>query len=204
MQPPSELPSPEHYANIEEYIRDRLSIAERPLSPSGIADEYSAGNIHARKELSRLCQEGVVDRVSRGQYTLSDSSDSSGSVTSHGNSHGIDGDTTAVTDVDTNDKPSDTTQSYKSTADMYPLQTNNTDENSNLEVTPESDTTPGIGLPMNPKKLGILIAIALVLWLVSRSLKTNSSQQNQSQTESNRDSDSTEPDDLDGGLIQND
>ena len=103
MDSPTQLPSPEHYSNAEEYIRDRLSIADRPLSPSGLADEYECGNIHMRKELSRLSNEGVVERVSRGQYTLSETSESSESVMSHDESHGRDGNPTSNTDENTND-----------------------------------------------------------------------------------------------------
>lgn len=206
MDSPTQLPSPEHYSNAEEYIRDRLSVADRPLSPSGLADEYECGNIHMRKELSRLSNEGVVERVSRGQYTLSETSESSESVMSHGESHGRDGNPTSNTDENTNDNQRETTLSRQSTAELYQRQYNqsgdDTNDDTNVEVTTESDSTPMLGLPMNPNQLGVIIVIVLVLWVVSRRFSGSSTQQSDSQSDSQTDSQTDSQSQPTKGLIQ--
>lgn len=174
-------------------------MTDRPLSPSAISDIYDCTNVHARKSLAELVDEGAIDRVSRGQYVSN--TDESRSST---------GDTTETTVATTNEQPAndqeEPTKSYKSTADLYQRQYDVQDNDTSVEVTPESDATPAVGLPMEPKKLLVVLVVAGVILFVYGQLSSDSTSDNQSNSvsESEPEPNSLESDDIEGGLLQND
>lgn len=55
-----------------DFITERLSEADSPLSPSEMAEEYGCSNGHVRNILQDLLDEGVVKRPRRGKYVLAD------------------------------------------------------------------------------------------------------------------------------------
>jgi len=62
---------PGYYENAREYALDRLD-EDEPTSPAELSEGYGCTGDHARKTLAELADEGVVERVSRGNYTLDD------------------------------------------------------------------------------------------------------------------------------------
>lgn len=193
MNAPDEIPDPEYYKNVGEYITDRLQVADRPLSPSALADEYDCGNVHARKTLSELADTGDVERVSRGQYVAAD------------NSRRTTGDTLQLQADNTNDEATtdqrETTQSRKSTAELYQRQYEQTGDDTNVEVTTDQQATSVSRLPMEPKTLLVLIVISLVLWASYRRMSGSESESN-SQDDQQSESNSESSPDTQGGLIQ--
>lgn len=200
MNIPDEIPDPEYYKNVGEYITDRLQVADRPLSPSALADEYECGNVHARKTLSKLADTGDVERVSRGQYVAAD------------NSRRTTGDTLQLQADNTNDEATtdqrETTQSRKSTAELYQRQYNQynqSGDDTNVEVTTDQQATSMPRLPMEPKTLLVLIVIVLVLWASYRRMSGSGSGSESNSQEDQPNTQQTESDssaDTQGGLIQ--
>lgn len=51
-----------------DFIEYRLQEADSPMSPAELADEYGCTNGHIRNMLTDMLDDGVVERVGRGQY----------------------------------------------------------------------------------------------------------------------------------------
>jgi hypothetical protein len=151
---------PGYYENAREYALDRLDENE-PTSPAELSEEYGCTGDHARKTLAELADEGVVERVSRGNYTLD------GAV--EAGKDALDG--AADTAADALDQLGD-------------------GDNSGGDA-----DAPAAPLPMEPKKLAKILAVALVLWLVYRRLSDGGTD------DANAADVEDDGDDLDGGLI---
>lgn len=170
----SDAPShPGYYDNAQDYVLDHLDPRE-PQSPAELAEEYGCVGDHMRKTLAELADSGEVERASRGQYVLPEE----GTSTSPGEDMGnVDGDST-VPDPET-----------ASTAELYQQQHTQDDVDEEREISeddaesdPEivdvddSDSTgveeaaPAAALPMDPMTLGMILAVALGVWLVYRNL----------------------------------
>lgn len=62
-------------SNAQEFVKQRLDEAEKPLSPIGLANEYDCTRSHMASEISQLVEAGDVKRVGRGQYERVEESD---------------------------------------------------------------------------------------------------------------------------------
>jgi len=167
-------------SNAAEFVRDRLEESDLPRSPAELAEEYGCTSGHMRDVCSDLNAEGAVERVAPGQYTDPDG-DADGS--DGGDSDGFTFDPPG-TSADT--EGSDT----MATHDEYQRQHSSTAEDT-ADGSAEGSDDPGPGdsegfgpvgmsggdadapaapLPMDPQKLGMVLAVALVLWLLYRRL----------------------------------
>ncbi len=196
-------------SNAAEFVRDRLDESDLPRSPSELAEEYGCSAGHMRDVCSDLNAEGAIERVAPGQYTDPDG-DADGS--DEGDSDGF---TFDPPDASADTEGSDT----MATHDEYQRQHSSTAEDaadgsaegSDDPDAGDSDATGTVGtaaggtaaagaaLPMGPKKLGQILAVALVLWVVYRAL-TGGADSGAETSDLDEDG-GGDQDELDGGLI---
>lgn len=193
---------PEYYDNARDYVLDHLHPHE-PTSPAEMAEEYGCGGDHMRGTLADLAESGEIERVSRGQYVLADEEAGTGP----GDDMESNGDDTTLPGPDT-----------ASTAELYPDQytQDNEDEehadagdNAGTESVGADDTAddvdasgveapPAAPLPVDPKSLGMLLALAAGLWLAYRAVGGSDT----SEPEPEPDTEQADADaDPDGGLL---
>lgn len=186
---PGPVTDPRECASGREYVRDRLAESDAPLSPAELSEEYDCTNGYMRDILSDLNSEGVAERVTTGRYVLADAdADDSGGDT--------DGSVPGISDDGMSDLPGEDTDADGSddmpTQEEYQRQhTDSDDEQTDVSASSEPtgsgentsasagsdapddadgaddlDAAPTAALPMDPKTLGTLLAVALGLWLV--------------------------------------
>jgi hypothetical protein len=164
---------PGYYDNAQDYVLDHLDPHE-PQSPAELAEEYGCVGDHMRKTLAELADSGEVERASRGQYVLPDGDTS----TPPGEDMGTADEDSTVPDPET-----------ASTADLYQQQHTQDDADEEREISEDDaesepeivdvedsdsggveDAAPAAVLPMDPMTLGMILAVALGVWLVYRNL----------------------------------
>ena len=183
---------PRECASGREFVRDRLAESDAPLSPAELSEEYDCTNGYMRDILSDLNSEGVAERVTTGRYVLAgDRGDDSGGDT--------DGSLPDISDDGMADFPGEDTSEDGSddmpTQDEYRQQhTVSDDEQADVSASSEPtgsdgntsasagsdapddadadglDAAPVAPLPMDPKTLGTVLALALGVWLAYRAV----------------------------------
>lgn len=204
---PAGGPDPAHCRGAREYALRRLESADMPVSPSGLAEEYGCGASHMRTVLSELAQQGEAEREERGQYVEPENAtqgiplfDADGSDESLPNEE----------QEESMPTQEEYEEQHSGEADASPAEDADDDENSGdgsadspISAGTDSAGTGGVPLPAEPKKLGMILAAAVILWLVYRNLylgvRTDSEV---SELEEDGDDQADGDDDLAGGLLQ--
>lgn len=208
---------PHRCDSAAEFVRRRLSEADEPRSPSGLASEYGCKPNWMRQEMSRLAQEGEIERVSRGQYV--DARDDQDGATNEDISvlHG----STGVTELEAIEKQGDETDVDESdgmpTDEEYERQhadqgdetdadetestgSDNAGEAERTETQGETTDAPAFVGSVDPRTLMLVVGVAAVAYVAYRSVSGSSSSPDQAGGDG-----AGEPveqaDDVDGGLL---
>ena len=183
---------PRECGSGREFVRERLSESDAPLSPVELSEEYDCTSGYMRDILSDFAAEGVADRVTTGRYVLADDPDSGG-VDDAGDATA--GSLPVVSDGNMADLPSDDADTDGSdpmpTQDEYQRQystlegdeadgsdsSDPVDSSENTSASGGSDgresdadleAAPAAPLPMDPVALGVVLTAAIGLWLLYR------------------------------------
>jgi len=196
-------------SNAAQYVRDRLEESDLPRSPAELAEEYECTSGHMRDVCSEMNAEGRIERVAPGQYAVPDD--------------GADGSDEGDSDGVTFDPPGASADTEGSdtmaTQDEYQRQHSSTAEDTadgSAEGSDDPDAgdsdaigavgsaaggaaAAGAALPVEPKKLGQILAVALVLWVAYRALTGGGD--NDADTSDLDEDGGDDQDELGGGLI---
>lgn len=159
-------PKPEFCENAREYVLKRLD-SENPLTPTELADEYECTANHMRKTLASLKGDGEVQKTSRGHYVLQEED----SQENPGEEMGFPADEDAGMEEESMPTQAEYDRQHRNSEQDFEEIEIGTD----ADEEPEADEDTGVDeleeapapvLPMEPKKLGMVLAAALVLWLI--------------------------------------
>jgi len=153
---------PEYYDNARDYVLDHLDPHE-PQSPAEMAEKYGCGGDHMRGTLADLAESGEIERVSRGQYVLSEEE----ADTEARDRMGSDGNDTTIPNPDSASTAQLYEQQYTESHDDEEHATTSDDAGSG-EQDADLEAAAAASLPVDPMALGAILAVALGLWLLYR------------------------------------
>jgi hypothetical protein len=160
-------------SSASEFVRDRLEESEIPLSPAELAEEYDCTSGHMRDVCSELTRDGVIERVAEGEYAVpgedTEGSDDGGSdvILSDPPEASADADASEQMATQEEYRRQHTDSDGASAEGSDDAEQTGDDETAaGSEEGDELEEAPAPVLPMEPKKLGMVLAAALVLWLI--------------------------------------
>ena len=187
-------------ACASDFVEDRLQVVESPMAPAELATEYGCTNGHVRNILSDLLDEGVAERVGRGQYV-------------EAGTEPVDEVPDVVTDLQPEAEeiadPTASTEDTDAEADPSadggpPSEDRDTEDGDGLDddETDDEGTEEGVGgipIPVSTTTLavGVVLALVVVWWMTRDS--GESGQQNQQDEQDDGFADDLE--DVTGGLV---
>lgn len=148
------------YASAREYVEDRLSELQEPITPSELADEYECSSAHMRHTLRDLLDDGEAERVAHGEYVgVEPGEDTEEGTESPGVERG---------DAANSVEPDVSTEDPDPSAGGGPLSEDRDTEATEGDESAE-DGLGGIPLPCSTTTLAVGVVLALaVMWWITR------------------------------------
>jgi len=178
------------YASAREYVEDRLSELQEPITPSELADEYECSSAHMRHTLRDLLDDGEAERVAHGEYVgVEPGEDTEEGTESPGVERASEANSVEP-DVSTEDPD-------PSAGGGPPSEDRDTEEEEGLADDENDGDGWGIPLPCSTTTLAVGVVLALViLWWMTRDSGESGQQTGQQAPEEGEEW----HDDLTGGL----
>ena len=173
----------EHAACARDFVVNRLAEAESPLSPSELASEYGCSDGHVRNILADLMDEGVAERVGRGQYvdTTSETADVEADVVTdfEPDTFGVAEATTSGEETDSSPDPSadgGPRSEDRDTTDEDDQGDGETESVGEIEDESVAASGGGIPLPVDPRTLMLVVALLAVAYVGYKVVSDSSDQ----------------------------
>jgi hypothetical protein len=195
---------PEYYDNARDYVLDHLHPHE-PRSPAEMAEAYGCGGDHMRGTLADLAESGEIERVSRGQYVLPDGeadAEPGDDMESNGDDTTLPGPDAASTaelyqQQHTQDNADEEHADAEDGAGAESVGADDTADDADAD---DLDAAPAAALPMDPKTLGTVLALALGVWLAYRAVGGSDTSEPEPEPDAGGEQ-ADDTDDMDGGLL---